>query len=130
MLDLQKDFDTLDHDILCKQLKAMGIKSVDWFRFYLSHRKQIVNVNDTEFNLSLVTSGVPQESILGPLLFLCYIYADDMELTISPERKLLQYADDSAILYSHEDPKVISENKNKNKQNKQFRTGDVQQMVS
>ena len=56
----------------------MGIKSVDWFRSYLSNRNQIVNVNDTESDHSLVICGVPQGSILGPLLFLCYIY--DMEL--------------------------------------------------
>ena len=98
MLDLQKAFDTVDHDILCKKLKAMGIKSVDWFRSYLSYRNQIVNVNDTESGPSLVTCGVPQGSILGPLLFLCYI--NDMELSISSECKLLLYADDSAILYS------------------------------
>ena len=106
MLDLQKAFDTVNNDILCKKLKAIGIKSVD-FRSYLSHRNQIVHVNDTESDPSLVTCGVPQRSILGPLLFLCYI--NDMELSISPESKLLLYADDSAILYSHKDPKVISE---------------------
>ena len=106
MLDLQKAFDTVDHDILCKKLKAMGVKSVDWFRSYLSHRNQVVHVNDAVSDPSLVTCGVPQGSILGPLLFLCYI--NDMELSISPESKLVLYADDSAILYSHKDPKVIS----------------------
>ena len=107
MLDLQKAFDTVDHDILCKKLKAMGIKSVDWFRSYLSNRNQIVNVNDTESDPSLVTCGVPQGSILGPLLFLCNI--NDMELSISSECKLLLYADDSKILYSNKDPRVISD---------------------
>ena len=107
MLDLQKAFDTVDHDILCKKLKAMGIKSVDWFRSYLSYRNQIVNVNDTESDPSLVTCGVPQGSILGPFLFLCYI--NDMELSISSECKLLLYADDSAILFSNKDPRDISD---------------------
>ena len=56
MLDLQKAFDTVDHDKLCKKLKAMGIKSVDLgFRSYLSHRNQIVQVNDTVSDPSLVT---------------------------------------------------------------------------
>ena len=82
MLDLQKAFDTVDHDILCKELKAMGIKSVDWFRSYLSDRNQIVNVNDIE---------------------------SDMELSIISECKLLLYAEDSAILYSNKDSRVISD---------------------
>ena len=65
-------------------------------------------MNDTESDPSLVTCGVPQGSILGPPLFLCYI--NDMELSISTESKLLLYADDSTILYSlHTDSKVISE---------------------
>ena len=67
MLDLQKAFNTVYHDILCKKLKPMGIKSVDWFRSYLAYRNQIINVNDTESDPSLVTCGVPQGSILGPL---------------------------------------------------------------
>ena len=108
MLDLQKAFDTVDHDSLCKKLKAMGIKSVGMFRSYLSNRNQIVNVNDTESDPLLVTCGVPQGSILGPLLFLCYI--NDMKLSISSECKFLfLYADDSAILYSNKDSQVISD---------------------
>ena len=73
MLDLQKAFNTVDHEILCKKLKAIGIKSVDWFRSYLSNRNQTVNVNDTESDPSLVTCGVSQGIILKsspfPLLY-------------------------------------------------------------
>ena len=83
MLDLQKAFDTDDHDFLCNKLKSMRIKSEDWFRSYLSNRSQIVNVNDTESDHSLVTCGVPQGSILGPFIFLCYI--NNMELSISSD---------------------------------------------
>ena len=59
MLDLQKAFDTVDHATLCKKLKPMGIKSVVRFRYYLSNRNQIVNVNDTESDPSFVICGVP-----------------------------------------------------------------------
>ena len=84
----------------------MGVCSVDWFKSYLSGRNQFVQVNDTYSNSSPITCGVPQGSILGPLLFLCYV--NDMEISISPECKLLLYADDSAILFSHKTPEVIS----------------------
>ena len=86
MLDLQKTVDTVDHDILCKKLKAMSIKPVDWFGSYLSNRNQIVNVNDTKSDPSIVPCGVPHGSILGPLLFLCY--TNDMEFSMSSECKL------------------------------------------
>ena len=61
----------------------MGIKSIDWFKSYLSKRNQIVNVNYTEADPSLVTCGFPHGSVLCPLLFLCYI--NDMNLSISSE---------------------------------------------
>ena len=107
MLDLQKAFDTVDHEILCQKLSVMGVVSVEWFRSYLSDRTQMVTVNNTSSDFKKITCGVPQGSILGPLLFLCYV--NDMSMSISGECKLVLYADDSAILYSHKDPRVISE---------------------
>jgi len=106
MLDLQKAFDTVDHTILCEKLKTMGVQSVEWFHSYLTGRKQTMHVNDTFSDSETVTCGVPQGSILGPLLFLCYV--NDMEISISKDCKLLLYADDSAIIFSHQDPNVIS----------------------
>ena len=73
---------------------------------YLSGRNQFVQVNGNLSDASPITCGVPQGSILGPLLFLCYV--NDMTISISSECKLLLYADDSAILFSHKDPEVIS----------------------
>lgn len=107
LLDLQKAFDTVDHDILCSKLKLMGIESTDWFKSYLSNRSQIVTVGSIHSDLADVTCGVPQGSILGPLLFLCYV--NDMVISIDPDCKLLLYADDSTILFSHKDPDQIAD---------------------
>ena len=80
--------------------------SIEWFQSYLSGRKQVVNVNNTTSEFMNISCGVPQGSILGPLLFLCYV--NDMSISISEKCKLILHADDSAILFSHKDPSVIS----------------------
>ena len=106
MLDLQKAFDTVDHQILCKKLEIMGVTNTEWFMSYLTGRQQTVSVNNVFSDYNTVNCGVPQGSILGPLLFLCYV--NDMTISISSECKLILYADDSAILFSHTDPNYIS----------------------
>ncbi len=106
LLDLQKAFDTVNHTILCEKLRAMGVGSVEWFSSYLSDRHQFVNVNNVSSSSLPIKCGVPQGSILGPLLFLCYI--NDMAISINPACKLLLYADDSTILFSHSDPDYIA----------------------
>ena len=98
LLDLQKAFDTVDHSILHTKLKASGLGNdiLRWFRSYLSDRQQLVDVSGTHSTSASITCGVPQGSILGPLLFL--IYVNDMSAVV--ENKLLLYADDSGILVS------------------------------
>lgn len=105
LLDLQKAFDTVDHVILLKKLKAIGAcdSAVLWFNSYLSNRKQFVDVKGCLSEAGEVTCGVPQGSILGPLLFT--IYVNDMSNSISCD--LCLYADDSLLLVSGKDVKTI-----------------------
>ena len=79
ILDLQKAFDTVNHKILLEKLLAMSVGeiAVQWFNSYLSGRQQLVNIADTNSDFRNVLCGVPQGSILGPLLFL--VYVNDMK---------------------------------------------------
>ena len=74
-IDLKKAFDTVDHEILLKKLSHYGIREREnlWFQNYLSEREQFVSVHCTESSKTKIKCGVPQGSILGPLLFLIFI---------------------------------------------------------
>ena len=104
LIDLQKAFDTCDHSILLQKLSRMGVGSVDWFRSYLSERKQCVQVGDICSSFMEITCGVPQGSILGPTLFLCYI--NDMSMVLKCHLAL--YADDSALVASGPNVESVS----------------------
>ena len=74
-IDFQKAFDTVDHDILLHKLKSYGIRGIahHWFKSFLSSRTQYVAISGHNSSLKLISNGVPQGSVLGPLLFLLYI---------------------------------------------------------
>ena len=74
-LEFSKAFDTVDHEILLSKLSHYGIRGncLNWFQSYLSNRKQFVTYNGVSSPVNRITCGVPQGSILGPLLFLLYI---------------------------------------------------------
>ena len=106
-IDLQKAFDTVNHDILIEKLSHYGIRglSKQWFKSYLTKRSQFVSIDGFNSSIMTVKHGVPQGSVLGPLLFLIYIndlyksviysnayhFADDTNLlVISKSQKQLQ----------------------------------------
>ena len=99
-LDLRKAFDTVDHLLLNNKLKSPGIagKSLEWFNSYLSGRVQQTMCVNALSPPAKITMGVPQDSILGPLLFLVYINGIQSELQHS---KITMFADDMAF-YCHE----------------------------
>ena len=71
MIDLRKAFDTVDFDVLLSKLKIMGVGSLDWFRSYLTGRRQCVSADVIDSEFLEIGCGVPQGSILGPMLFQC-----------------------------------------------------------
>ena len=100
-LDLSKAFDTIDHTILLDQLFRYGIRGVtlNWFKHYLNDRKQFVSYNNTTSVSMKVTCGVPQGSILGPLLFISYI--NDIA-NVSNIFKINPFADDTSLFRTHD----------------------------
>ena len=98
-LDFQKAFDKVPHQRLLLKLKAHGIGNdvINWIEKWLTHRRQRVIVDGEISNWKSVLSGVPQGSVLGPILFLIYIYIYINDLADGISSKVLKFADDTKV---------------------------------
>ena len=95
-LDFAKAFDKVDHKLLLKKVRFYGIggKLYDWIKEFLSNRTQVVMVDGHHSRPEHVRSGVPQGTVLGPLLFLIYI--NDLESVVTSSRSS-SFADDTRL---------------------------------
>jgi len=110
-LDLQKAFDTVNHEILLAKMKNYGIRGViyNWFASYLRNRKQFTAIGKNSSEVNEIKCGVPQGSVLGPLLFL--IYVNDIHNAI-PEVNIKLFADDTNIFIHNRDSTRLSRKAN------------------
>ena len=111
-IDLQKAFDTVNHQILLNKLEHYGVRgtALAWFSSYLSNRSQYVSVNGHNSSHLKVTCGVPQDSVLGPLLFLIYI--NDLPNS-SSKLSFYLFADDTNIYFESDSIKHLQKVVNK-----------------
>ena len=98
LIDLQKAFDTIDHKILIEIMSSLGFaeSTIRWYKSYLTNRCFIVNVGKDFSSPCKLSCGVPQGSILNPLLFLSYV--NDMSQVVNSD--LLLYADGTCLMHT------------------------------
>ena len=107
-IDLRKAFNSVDHDLLIKKLESYGFKNneLNWFKSYLSDRKQVVSVGKEISDYCLIMSRAPQGSILGPLSFVLFI---NYLLEVLTKCQILMYADNTVTYFSASNSQVIAD---------------------
>ena len=110
-LDISKAFDIVNHKILLEKLKAYEIQSenLKWFRSYLLNRKQFILYDDFKIEVKIVKCGIPQGSILGPLVFL--IFVNDFSNSTKVLDPVL-FADDANLFFSDSNIRTLFETAN------------------
>ena len=110
-LDLQKTFDTVDHEILLSKSEHYGIRGVPlkWFKSFLTQRHQYVSIENSVSETLTNNHGVPQGSVLRPLLFLIYI---NYLQQVTKHAEIHHFADDKNLLYSSQSRKGINQKTN------------------
>ena len=110
-IDLQKAFDTVNHNILINKLNHYGIRGVanNWYKSYLTNRSQYVSIQGHNSEIEQINHGVPQGSVLGPLLFLLYI--NDLHAAIKYST-VYHFADDTNLLNINSSPKQLQKHLN------------------
>lgn len=107
-IDYSKAFDTIDHRVLLGELNKIGIRGnlLNWFENYLNNRKLIVKVGDHSSGMRDVDHGVPQGSILGPILFTIYV---NQIFSCVKDSYIFMYADDIALISAHQSQDLATE---------------------
>ena len=101
-IDLKKAFDTVNHEILLTKLEHYGINS--WFKSYLSDCRQSIEIDKCISETETIVCGMPQGSVLGPLLFLLYI--NDIHKS-SKEFTIYLFADDTSLTYANDNLRTL-----------------------